>query len=95
MITPTVGRKVWYRPNAYDKLGPGGMVASGDQPCDATVIAVHSNTLVNLAIFDHQGNLHKRLSVPLLQDDMKPPASHAYAEWMPYQTTQAAKNAAE
>ncbi|MES2262122.1 MAG: hypothetical protein V4724_26680 [Pseudomonadota bacterium] len=95
MITPTVGRKVWYRPSAYDKSGPGAMQAYGEQPCDATIVAVHSNALVNLAIFDHNGNPHKRTSVTLLQDDVKPNEGTSYAEWMPYQTTQAAKHAAE
>lgn len=91
MIEPTVGRKVWYRPNAYDKQGPGGMQAYGKQACDATVIYVHSNALVNLAIFDHNGNMHKRTSVVLLQDDTKPNEGASYAEWMPYQISQAPK----
>lgn len=94
-ITPTVGRKVWYRPSAYDKTGPGAMQQASDQPLDSTVVCVHSDTMVNLVVFDATGNMHKRTSVKLLQDGEAPFEGSAYAEWMPYQTKQAAKEAAE
>lgn len=90
MITPTVGRKVWYRPTEYDKSGPGGMQAYGAQPCDATVVFVHGDRMVNLLVVDHNGNTHKRTSVTLMQDGDPQPQS-AYAEWMPYQVGQAKK----
>lgn len=94
MIKTTVGRKVWYRPSKWDKTGPGAMQAGTDAPLDATVVAVHSDRLVNLVVFDANGNMHKRTSVTLLQDDDKPVEGSSYAEWMPYQTSQAAKEAA-
>lgn len=88
IVTTTVGRKVWYRPSAYDKSGPGGMQVAGEQPCDATVVCVHNDRLVNLVVFDHNGNMHKRTSVTLLQEDDVAPNGPSYAEWMPYQTAQ-------
>lgn len=94
MIKPTVGRKVWYRPSETDKksgTGNPAMAVFGDQPCDATIIAVHNDRLVNLAIIDHNGGYHVRTSALLLQDDAKPADGQGYAEWMPYQVGQAAK----
>lgn len=100
MIKPTVGRKVWYRPSANDKAGQEGMRHYGDAPLDATVVCVHSDRLVNLVIFDQNGNLFKRTSVRLLQDDDVPHVDAEgnntgfYVEWMPYQTKVAAKEEA-
>jgi hypothetical protein len=93
MIVPTVGRKVWYRPSEQDKAGVADtpMEVNGDEPLDATVIAVWGDRLVNLAIFDIYGTLHARRSVPLLQDGDARPHGGRFAEWMPYQTAQAAK----
>jgi hypothetical protein len=102
MMAPTVGRKVWYQPSAWDKAGPGGMQCWGTppQPVDATVISVNSERSVNLFCVDHAGRTHVRTSVKLLQDNDAPPVDGAgqnlggYAEWMPYQKGQAAKDAA-
>jgi hypothetical protein len=94
MITTTVGRKVWYRPNAYDVSGPGGMQCAPNAPLDATVVCVHSDRMVNLVIFDCNGHMHRRCSVRLLQDDDLPHDGQSYAEWMPYQTAQAKKETA-
>lgn len=91
MISPTVGRKVWYRPNAYDKSGPGAMQQHGDAPLDATVVCVHGDRLVNLVIFDEVGTMFTRRSVTLRQDDEVPIDGTSFAEWMPYQTMQAKK----
>lgn len=97
MIEPTVGRKVWYRPSAADKAGNFGMKTAGDQPLDATVVAVWGPRTVNLAVLDANGNPFTRTSVPLLQDDDTPPTNAAgeiqggYAEWMPFQKGQAAR----
>ena len=102
LMVPTVGRKVWYRPNAYDQSGPGAIQCWGTppQPIDGTVIAVNSDRNVNLFLVDGAGRTHVRTSVKLLQDDDTPPVDAAgkviggYAEWMPYQKNQAAKDAA-
>jgi hypothetical protein len=96
VIKPTVGRKVWYRPTAFDKSGPGAM-QSGDQPLDATVVYVHGDRMVNLFVVDAVGRTFAKTSVTLLQDDDAPPpiaGGGGYAEWMPYQQGQAKAQAA-
>lgn len=96
MIKPTVGRKVWYRPSKSDQTGPKPMVTA-NQPLDATVIAVWGDRCVNLDVIDVNGNHFPVTSCLLLQDDDQPQRTEdgeivgRYAEWMPYQTSQAAK----
>lgn len=93
MIIPTVGRKVWYWPRDTD-----GMVNIDEDPHDATIVGVLSNTCVNLACHDAEGRHYVVRSVLLWQDteglhlELRP--SEGFAEWMPYQTGQAAKAAA-
>lgn len=94
MITPTVGRKVWYR---HDKsavaLGNNAVlhpVQISDQPMDATIVYVWDERMVNLRVLDHRGNPFNRTSVTLVQEGDEPPKS-GYAEWMPYQQGQAKK----
>lgn len=91
IIKPTVGRKVWYRPNLHDEQSG---VANFGQPLDATIVAVWSDSCVNLAIFDAYGMPHQRRSVVLMQDNMNISPGSAYAEWMPYQAAQAVRHAA-
>ncbi len=98
MIKPTVGRKVWYRPNIEDRIGYGGMAVYfhdveefDGQPLDATIVFVRNDRLVNLTIMDHNGAQHQRTSVVLKQDDDVMDEDAAYAEWMPYQVGQAKK----
>ena len=99
VITPTVGRKVWYRPCANDLIGPIPMhcsMAPGAQPLDATVIAVWGDRCVNVLVTDSIGKQFPVLSVTLLQDGDEPPkdadgkSAGRYVEWMPYQRAQAA-----
>jgi hypothetical protein len=97
IVSPTVGRKVWYRPTASDKAGNFGMACYGEQPLDATVIAVWGDRCVNLAVTDHAGKQFVRTSATLLQDgdpvptDLEGKNAGGYAEWMPYQRQMAAK----
>lgn len=87
MITPTIGRVVWFHPASNE--------ASSLQPiCAAIVARVWSDTMVNLAVFDADGKSHSCTSVPLIQDDQTPPALGYYCEWMPYQKGQAVKTEA-
>ncbi len=79
MIKPTVGRVVWYRPAEGNLLD-----FSQGQPLAAIIAHVHSDTLVNLAIFDANGQLWNRTSVVLVQEGDPVPTS-SYCEWMPYQ----------
>lgn len=107
VITPTVGRKVWYRPSKSDLIGLGAMVCSVNadkptegQPLDATVLAVWGDRCVNVQVLDIMGKPFTKTSVSLLQPGDQPPvdfegkAVGGYVEWMPYQQTQAAKEAA-
>jgi hypothetical protein len=89
MIVPTIGRVVWYFPSE-DDLSKLGMIKHGDQPFDAHVIYVWSETCVNLLVVDHAGYTFTRTSVPINVDGASP-----RAEWMPYQREQAAKHAGD
>jgi hypothetical protein len=89
---PTVGRKVWYRPNETDLLEM--KTFNHEDPLDATVVAVLSPQVVNLVVFDAQGFSHRRIAVLLKQEDaaMQAAAGTAFCEWMPYQIAQHNKN---
>lgn len=86
MITPTIGRVVWFTPSTSDIA-----LKATDQKLAALVTYVWSDRCVNLAVFDANGGLHSRQSVYLIQDDESPNEGGYYAEWMPYQKQQAAK----
>ncbi len=77
MIKPTVGRVVWFWPEPPK--------TSACQPCSAQVAFVHSDRMINVGGFDHNGKPIAATSVPLLQDEDFPPAHGPYACWMPYQ----------
>ena len=87
MITPTVGRVVWYRPRGHGE---------NEQPLAAIVAHVWSDTCVNLAIFDANGSpmANPPTSVLLLQDGNERPTGGQYCEWMPFQKGQAKKTEA-
>lgn len=89
-IVPTVGRVVWYWPDSGVDSLMMNVKTSPPQPMKADIVFVHSDTIVNLSVFDHFGNHHTRTSVPLLQDG-DPVTNRGYAVWMPYQKDQAAK----
>lgn len=84
MIKPTIGRVVWYyNPNHKE----------GDQPWAALICYVHSDTMVNLSVFDENGLGKAKTSVPLYQGEGVRP-EYPFCEWMPYQQGQAAKTEA-
>ena len=87
MIKPTIGRVVWYHPPFIADSG------SNELTYAAIVCYVHSDTLINIAFFDANGNAKSNTSVELFQGEGARPA-HGYAEWMPYQQGQAAKTEA-
>lgn len=96
VTTPTIGRKVWFRPGLYDKVGQHAMVIIDEkQPLDATVVHVTDDRCVNLLVLDHEGYHHRRFDVPLYQPGDTQPAEphHGYCEWMPYQVKQHEKHA--
>ena len=91
MIKPTVGRVVLFTPAVSD-LPADKLCQNGIQPLAAIIVYVWSDTCVNLAVFDANGQSHSRTSVPLLDlnDETRQGMSY-FCEWMPYQVGQAAK----
>lgn len=84
MIKPTIGRVVWYWKNIDESLTVDA------QPCAALVTFVHNDELVNLALFNRNGDHYPVVGVPLYQGEGERPNGH-HCEWMPYQKGQAAK----
>lgn len=80
MITPTIGRIVWFTPpwNRDERRDT-------DQPLAAIVVYVYSDREVNLVVFGQDGYTEPRIGVSLLQDDDGIPTDTCYAQWMPYQ----------
>jgi hypothetical protein len=75
-MKPTVGRIVLFKPVVGVTLA-------------AIIAHVHSDTLVNLAVFNENGEARNATSVILIgQNDPKPEFS-PYCEWMPHQVDQA------
>ena len=88
MIKPTVGRMSWYYTSSNEHLTGSD---SPPQPCASIITYVHSDKLVNLAVFAPDGTLHPRQFIKLLQDDDVHPSGEPYVQWMPYQIAQTAK----
>lgn len=88
MIEPSIGRIVWY---FADHAATKGMKSTHpDEPFAAIVTAVHTDRIVNLLVFDHQGTTFAMQSVPLFQgDEEDDETAIAHCEWMPYQRGQA------
>jgi hypothetical protein len=80
MISPTIGRVVWFWSSANED----------NRPCAALVAYVHSDTMINVGGFDHNGAPVSQTSVQLIQGDEVPKGPHC--RWMPFQKGQAAKN---
>jgi hypothetical protein len=78
MIKPTVGRVVLFYRHGKTQFD------AGEQAEAATVAYVHSDTMVNLSVVDHNGVQFARTSVFLYQGEGERPEG-MYAEWMPYQ----------
>lgn len=95
MIKPTVGRVVWVWPSREDVDGKDTLSIEpvqlrADEPMAGLVTHVENDRLINVALFDHEGNPFSFVDVPLLQDDdLAPEVTHA--TWMPYQKGQAAR----
>lgn len=94
MIKPTIGRKVWFYAGTAVLPGVWTIHNSGDetQPMDATVVYVHGDRMVNLAVLDHAGEPHAVRSVHLVQPGDEAVPNGMRAEWMPYQVGQAKKD---
>jgi hypothetical protein len=89
MITPTVGRLVWYYPSNRENLevlmnSDGSMKKD---PLVAVVLAVHSDTQVNILVFSAYGQSRFVSKAQLWQGEGEAPSTkeRGYACWMPYQ----------
>jgi len=89
LITPSIGRVVWYVP----PHAPEGEPANDPQPHAALVTYVWSDRMVNLAAFMPNGASYGLTSVTLVQEGDAIPVLGGYAEWMPYQVGQVKKHA--
>ena len=85
MITPTLGRIVWFQPHNEAGL---------NTQQSAIIARVNDDGTLNLTVFAPDGYPYGIQNVPLLQDDDPTPVGGFYAEWMPYQKGQAAKTEA-
>ena len=81
MIKPTIGRVVLVHRGQSDQAEP------------ALICYVHSDRCINVGGFDRNGTPFAATSLQLLQDDDVATNASYYAEWMPYQVAQAAKEA--
>lgn len=85
MITPTIGRKVWFWP-----INPSvGAILDPLQAWDATVTFVHPNGNINLLVIDHHGVMMPQHDVYLFQGMPDERPKSTCATWMPYQIGQA------
>ena len=90
-ILPTDGRVVLFTPSRL--TGDGRFAHSdGRKPLAAIVAHVFNDVLVNLAVFDSNGQSHSRTSVPLVQEAEAKPEHGYFCSWMPYQVGLAAKH---
>ena len=86
MITPTIGRVVWYHPTAAERIAG----QPNDQVLAAHVTYVWGDRMVNLMAITPNGAPFGVTSVTLVQDGDERPVER-FCEWMPYQKGQAAK----
>lgn len=82
MIKPSIGCKIWF----WTHEPPGGY--ENNQPEDATVVYVFSDSMVNLRVTDRSGNSRAETSVFLWQGEGEQPTTR-HAQWMPFQVGQA------
>lgn len=91
VIKPSIGRVVWFFANEATAKLQGLHIGDPLQACAAIITYVHSDTMVNLSVFDQNGKQQPVTSVDLLQDAENGAGYGMYATWMPYQKGQAAK----
>jgi hypothetical protein len=89
-ITPTVGRVLHFIPTA-DYMASRKQAFNHPAPLAAVIAYVHSDTMVNLTVWDQNGEQFSVCSVPLVQEGCNMIVGSFYAQWMPYQKGQAAK----
>lgn len=91
-ITPTVGRVLHFIPTVEYMAGRNLAFGNPLQPLAAMITYVHSDTMVNLTVWDQNGVQFSVCSVPLVQENPLALAGSSFcAQWMPFQKGQAAK----
>lgn len=85
LIKPVVGRVVWFFP------APHFSVAGAPGPLAATIVHVHSDRMINVAVYDSNGKQFAETSVTLVQPGDEVYTGANRCEWMPFQQGQAAK----
>lgn len=91
-IAPTVGRVLHFIPTVDYMASRKQAFGNPAQPLAAMITYVHSDTMVNLTVWDQNGEQFGVCSVPLVQEGCDMIVGSFYAQWMPYQKGQAAKN---
>lgn len=91
-ITPTVGRRIHFRPNAEHAALLG--VFDDSQPCDAGVLYVHDDGTVNLDVTGPSGAKLAVQRVRIIPAGHVVAVDESHARWMEYQTAKAAQEAA-
>lgn len=80
MITPTVGRIVWYRDPEAPSLTPRAGILTGVHK----KMAMDVYHLVDVTVFPPGSSAMSLAAVPLVQPGDRTP-DFPYCEWMPYQ----------
>lgn len=80
MISPTVGRIVWFYHSSSQK-----------EPNAAIVAKVWSDRMVNLSVVNDDGTHKPVTSVNLVQEEDSTPETGPFCTWMPYQIGQSKK----
>lgn len=89
-IKPTVGRVLHFFPTKQYMADRHLSFGDPSQPLAAVIAYVHSDTMVNLTVWDQDGLQFEVRSVPLVQGGDLIPGGSFFAAWMPYQKGQAA-----
>lgn len=92
-IKPTVGRVIWFYPDAG--FSPANTPSGNGDPLPALITRVWNDTMINIGGFDANGVPFSRTSVTLKSPDSLAEIVGMYAEWMPYQVSAAAKDATD
>ncbi|QNN23542.1 hypothetical protein HED60_15075 [Planctomycetales bacterium ZRK34] len=81
IITPTIGRIVYF----FKHENQTEIVHDEGHPLAAMITHVWHDRMVNLTVFDSNGQTHGVTSVDLRQPEDPSISGRMYCEWMPYQ----------
>lgn len=93
MIKPTVGRVLWFYPSVAWAAENDVAYGVPGEPLTALIAHVINDSMLNLSVFDQNGEQWAVTSVPLLEENvpLNDESMSSYAVWMPYQKGQDAK----